>query len=40
VLNVPEEAMDFDSYALMNEDQREESLWKTIEKIAINRPEV
>lgn len=39
-LNVPEEAMDFDAYARLSADQREESLWKTIEKIAINKPEV
>lgn len=39
-LNVPDEAMDFEGYARLKPEQREESLWKTIEKIAINKPEV
>lgn len=38
-LNVPEEALDFDDYEKLRPDQREESLWRTIEKIAINEPE-
>ncbi|KAI6242218.1 hypothetical protein M3Y99_00263000 [Aphelenchoides fujianensis] len=38
-LKVPEEALDFDDYAELDVEHREEALWKTIEKIAINKPD-
>ncbi|KAI6232743.1 hypothetical protein M3Y99_00998800 [Aphelenchoides fujianensis] len=38
-LKVPEEALDFDDYAELDAEHREEALWKTIEKIAINKPD-
>ncbi|KAI6172588.1 hypothetical protein M3Y98_00989900 [Aphelenchoides besseyi] len=38
-LNLPDEAIDFEDYTNLNNHEREEALWKTIEKIAINEPE-
>ncbi|KAI6242108.1 hypothetical protein M3Y99_00251100 [Aphelenchoides fujianensis] len=38
-LKVPEEALDFDDYAELDAEHREEALWKTIKKIAINKPD-
>ncbi|KAI6183474.1 Serum response factor-binding protein 1 [Aphelenchoides bicaudatus] len=39
-LNMPEEAMDFEDYSTLTSDQREEALWKRIEKIALNEPDM